>query len=481
MDFLDFRSDPNGLGKLPHMRTPETWAQWDIFWKAVDGHPLSDSELPVFCDATGRTAPRPGGYREFMLRKGRQAGWSQNIADRATWRAVSAPPDASGTFVVILAQDTRATVRTIFGYVKRNFEGSLVLRRCVEKMTEDTVLLKSGVSVAVYPCRAAALRGLRALAIYLDEFAWFMSTDHRPTDKEVLRSAWPCRAMTGGELGIGSSPYAAAGEFFNLDRRHFGKDDSSFLCYVRSAPQLNPLLTESYLSGLRDHDPESARAEIDGEFRANISMLFGDPEALDACVGDYRERSSIACVTYLAFADPSGGRGDSTTLAVAHREGEKIIVDAVRAWKGDIAAVAGEIADVVKSYGLSSVMGDNYGADVTVTSLARVGVEYQPRPSGYDKSRLYLELVAPVLGGRVTFPNDPALMRELRSLDRRRGFGGRDKVDARGGAGRDDRANAAAGAVWLAGNEEEGVIAAPDVSLTRQSPWADGMSFGGNP
>ena len=33
---------------------------------------------------------------------------------------------------------------------------------------------------------------------------------------------------------------------------------------------------------------------------------------------------------YVGFADPSGGSADSMTLAIAHAEGERAVLDAVR-------------------------------------------------------------------------------------------------------------------------------------------------------
>ena len=66
-----------------------------------------------------------------------------------------------------------------------------------------------------------------------------------------------------------------------------------------------------------------------------------------------------------------------------------------------------------------------------------------------DRSALYLELLPLVNSGRVELPDDPALLRELRGLEHRRGAAGRDRVDHAPGA-HDDLANAAAGALCRA-------------------------------
>jgi hypothetical protein len=380
VNFLDFRVDPGFLGPRPHMRDPRTWATWEPLWLAVDGLPMSDAQLAVFRESTGRDAPRPGGYREFMVRKGRQAGWSQMVADRAVWRAaIAAPRDgsAAGTFVVILAQDSRATIRTVFEYVVQNIEGSTMLRGCVANRTADTITLDNGVSIACYPCRASALRGIRALAVYLDEFAFFITSDNRPTDTEVLRAAWPCRAMTGGELGIGSSRYGAAGEFYSLDRRNYGRD-TSLLVYARSAPQFNSLLTADYLETLRAHDPEAARSEIDGDFRGGGFTTFLHINGLHACQADWRELVPRPGVKYRAHFDASSGKHDPPALAVASTEGDRTVVSCVRAWatgaEHNTDIVIGEAAALLTSYGLREVTGDRYAVGYVEQAFRRHGI-----------------------------------------------------------------------------------------------------------
>ena len=88
--------------------------------------------------------------------------------------------------------------------------------------TADTIRLSNGVVVAAYPCRPAAVRGLRVCIAVVDELAHFISSDGRPTDIEMLRALRPTLAMTGGRLIILSSPYAQAGALWELRRRHYG-------------------------------------------------------------------------------------------------------------------------------------------------------------------------------------------------------------------------------------------------------------------
>ena len=72
------------------------------------------------------------------------------------------------------------------------------------------------------------------------------------------------------------------------------------------------------------------------------------------------------------------------------------------------------------------------------------GGEHAPR---HRRKRLYLELLPRVNAAEVELPDDPALLRELRAVERRRGPSGRDRVDHARGA-HDDRANAVAGVTY---------------------------------
>ncbi|HZR79689.1 MAG TPA: hypothetical protein VFD92_01230 [Candidatus Binatia bacterium] len=51
----------------------------------------------------------------------------------------------------------------------------------------------------------------------MGELAFFVSTDGRPTDVEMLRALRPCTATTGGELVILSSPYGQTSALFQVE------------------------------------------------------------------------------------------------------------------------------------------------------------------------------------------------------------------------------------------------------------------------
>jgi hypothetical protein len=73
-----------------------------------------------------------------------------------------------------------------------------------------------------------------------------------------------------------------------------------------------------------EKDRPRATAEYLAEFRTDVEG-FVSLEAVEACVGDYREQLPAKATRYCAFVDPSGGSDDSMTLAISHKRGDQIV------------------------------------------------------------------------------------------------------------------------------------------------------------
>jgi len=446
---LDALASPALLGRGP-FAAQDSWHAWRVFLGAAYGLPLSGPDRRLFRACTGRSryAPPPGGWPEVVCITGRQSGKSRVAATLSAFEAALAPPVRDGEeYVLLVAQDLRGAIRVAYSYVCSAFEGAEAMRNLVTGRTQDTLSLANGLRLGCYPCRPSSLRGLRARVVLLDELAYYRSSEGYATDTEMLRAARPCLATTGGKLVILSSPYGQSGCLWDLHRKHHGRDDSPVLVWQADAPTMNPTLPADYLARMREDDPEAYRSEVLGEFRAGLSTLL-DPEAIGACVvPGRRELPPVADLSYSAFVDPSGGRADAFTLAIGHRDGERAVVDALRAWRPPFnpAGVVAEAAELLRHYRVVSVTGDRYAGEWPREQFRAHGIGYDTAAAA--KSDLYLGLVAHVNGERVELPDDPELLRELRGLERRRGPSGKDRVDHRPGA-HDDRANAVAGLAY---------------------------------
>jgi hypothetical protein len=107
-------------------------------------------------------------------------------------------------------------------------------------------------------------------------------------------------------------------------------------------------------------------------------------------------------------------------------------------------SAAQQIANLLKSYNITSTVGDRYGAQWIVDGFAAFGIRYQH--SERDRSAIYLDAMPLFTSGRVRLLDNKRLTSQFAGLERRTSSIGKDKVD-HGPGGSDDVANAAAGAL----------------------------------
>jgi hypothetical protein len=137
------------------------------------------------------------------------------------------------------------------------------------------------------------------------------------------------------------------------------------------------------------------------------------------------------------------------TLAIAHREGDRAILDALRETKPPFSpdAVVKEFCDLLKSYGLRSVQGDRYGGTWPASRFQAHGIHYIVAEK--TKSEIYLDTLPLLNSHRIELLEHPRLTAQLLNLERRTRSGGKDLVDHAPNA-HDDLINSAAGALLLA-------------------------------
>jgi hypothetical protein len=440
------------FGSMPAFRDVSTWGPWLTVLGAIYGLPLTDQQQAWFCAHTGRSTYNPplGGWREIAIIVGRQSGKTQVASLISSYEAAfgDVEPGRGELYALMIAQDHRASLRAAFSYAKAPFESIPALTALVQDPKADSLGLSNGIVLAAYPCRPAAVRGLRARVVLCDELGFYRSAEGSPQDVEMLRAVRPTLATTGGRLVILSSPAGQQGALWDLFERHFGRDGSPVLVIQASAPEMNPTLPADYLARMELDDPEGYRSEVLGEFRAGSTALF-DPEAIRACVVvDRRELPPVSARTYQAFVDTSGGRRDAFTVGIGHRERQTAVVDVVRAWRAPFnpSAVVAECADLLRRYQVRTVRGDRFGAEWVAHTFRVNGVSYEESP--LDASALYLELLPAVNAGEVELPDLHDLRQELIGLERRRGPSGRDRV-VHPPSRYDDLANSVAGLVHL--------------------------------
>ena len=286
-----------------------------------------------------------------------------------------------------------------------------------------------------------------------DECAFWLSDESANPDVEILNAARPALATTQGPLIAISSPYARRGALWETYKRHYGPNGDPMILVAQGATRdFNSDLPQSIIDRAMERDAAAASAEYMAQFRTDVEG-FITREAVEDCVKERLfERPPERKHTYVAFVDPSGGSSDAMTLAIAHKEGETEILDAIRERKPPFSpeAVVEEFASLIRSYRCSKVYGDRYAGEWPREQFNKRNVFYEP--AEMPKSEIYLDLLPLINSGAVELLDNDRLITQLVSLERRTSRGGKESIDHAPGA-HDDVANAVAGALVTAYKE----------------------------
>jgi hypothetical protein len=194
---------------------------------------------------------------------------------------------------------------------------------------------------------------------------------------------------------------------------------------------LNPTLPQSVIDRAMERDAASARAEYLAEFRTDVCAFIDSEIVLSCVMKNVRELLPARSVSYRAFADPSGGSSDSFSCAIGHHDGTRdvCIIDCLREFVPPFSPefVVVELAQLLKSYNVSSVTGDRYGGEWPREAFARYGISYEL--SSLPKSGLYGALLPLLNSGRIDLLDNQRLVSQLTNLERRVARGGREAID----------------------------------------------------
>ena len=447
--------DPELFG--PWFEDRDSWRSWEAFLAALFGLPMDAGTLALYQRHTGRTEPPSARVHEASLVCGRRAGKSFISALVAVYLACfrehrgRLAPGEVGTLPVIAAD--RRQARTVMRYITGFLDNVPSLSKLIVSRTKESVELRNRVNIEVHTANFRAVRGYSLIGAFCDEIAFWNTEDGSANpDAEILNGLRPGMAAQPDALLLTiSSPYARRGVLWDTYRRHYGQDGSPVLVWQGDTASMNPAVDPAFIEAEYEKDPVAASAEYGAEFRRDIESFLGR-EIVEACIipGRY-ELPPTSSVSYRAFVDPSGGMHDSMTLAIAHKENDRQVLDCVRERKPPFnpSDVVAEFAALLKSYRLSSVTGDKYAGEWPRERFRENGISYDTAKK--VRSELYLELLPLMNSGRVELLDHQRLASQLCSLERRTARSGKDSID-HAPRSHDDVANAVAGA--LAGVEE---------------------------
>ena len=427
----------------------ESWNGWRAVLKATNALPMTPEEIAFFKSVAGGRKPPSRRPREVWLAIGRRGGKDSVVSAIATHAAASFNPKGilrpgERALVACTAPD-RDTAKIIKKYIESYFELIPSLAKMKVRTTDDVIELRNSVDIAVMTGNFRSIRGRPILCAILDEVAFLRDETSSAPDVELYNALLPGMATIPQAMMIGiSSPYRKSGLLYKKWREHFEVDDDNVLVIQAPSHIMNPVLDTSDRDRQMIEDPARARAEWYAEFRDDL-VAFIDPATVDRCVVAGRtELPPVSGVTYAAAVDPSGGSSDSMTLAIAHAEGERGILDLVREWPAPFSPeqTVIEIVEICRRYNIRAVTGDRYAGEWPRERFRFQRIEYEL--AGRSRSEAYLTLLPAInTPGRIELLDNRRLISQLCGLERHAARSGRDTVDHPRGA-KDDVINAAA-------------------------------------
>lgn len=466
---IDAMADPRLFA--PWFRTPASWSAWRAFLGALFALPLSDDQLAVYRECTGRSEPPTAPCREAWLVCGRRAGKSFVLALVAVYLAAfhdyrrHLQPGERGT-VMVLARD-RKQARTILRYIKGLLTGVPMLQRLIEREEAEAIDLTNAVSIEVHTATYRGTRGYTVIAALLDEIAYWPTDDSAEPDHEVISALKPAMAtIPNSMLLCASNPHARRGALWDAYRKHYGNDGDDVLVWHAPTRTMNPTIKQGLIDTAIEEDPAKAGAEWMATFRSDVET-FISREVVEACtVRGRHELPPASGVRYAAFVDPSGGSADSMTLSIAHKEASIVVIDLIREVRPPFSpdAVVAGFADVLKPYRVTKVTGDRFAGEWCRERFRAHSVAYDLAEK--PKSEIFLEALPLLNSHRIELLDHPRGTTQLVGLERTTTRSGRDMVNHAPGA-HDDVVNAVLGAAMLA-MAGKAPIAIPDEALA----WA---------
>ena len=365
LTILDTMQDPALFG--PWFQG-KTWDAWRVFLASLFGLPLDNKSLEVFQKHTGRKGTPIDPATESWLIVGRRGGKSLISALVAVFLACFRgyqgilAPGERGTVMVIAAD--RRQARVVFRYVAGFLDAVPMLAQLVESQAKEVINLSNRVTIEVHTANFRAVRGYTVVAAIADEVAFWRSDDSANPDTEILNGLRPGMATVPDALLLCiSSPYAKRGALWEAHRQHYGQDGDPVLVWQADTRSMNSTVDEKVIAEAYEQDEAAAAAEYGAQFRRDIESFVSSEAVEGAVIPERYELAPIPGVRYSGFVDPSGGSQDSMTLAVAHQEDGKAVLDCVREKKPPFSpeAVTEEFAETLKRYHVSTVVGDRYG------------------------------------------------------------------------------------------------------------------------
>ena len=440
IDFLDL---------IPSFRPSDDWASWRVFLKATFGIPITTKEeLDLYQYCTKRELPPDAQVRETWMAVGQRAGKGRIGSLIATYMAVCrdySPNLAPGQRIMIpiiaVGKNQAAEMaRYIGGFFKHHAFAPLLTKG---PTADGRIELWNDVTIQVFAGSFRSIRGFTVPTAIFDEIAFWKAEDSATPDTYIVDAVRAATLNIDSPLLVGlSSPWGRRGVLWNTYDRYFGKPNADVLVWNAPTQIMRPTLSPAdadLISRKYAEDPVMAAAIWGAKFRTDIREFIPNEQIkLTVIPNRIDPLPHSSKYHYHAFVDPSGGTSDSMVLSIAHWDGSKVVIDCLSEWAPDEdgpfspKTATAEASALLHSYFIRSVWGDNYAGEYPKEEFRHNSIQYIVYPD--NKSKLYISAIplftswtpeAPT----IELPDNPRLLNQFDTLERRTGASGRDIVD----------------------------------------------------
>lgn len=226
--------------------------------------------------------------------------------------------------------------------------------------------------------------------------------------------------------------------------------------FTAQAPttSMNPVIPEEFIARERRRDSDYVAREFDAVFAERTQAFFSE-ELLDSCftlLGDSRYKPSFS---YSCGIDQSGLSGrDRFAVVIAHKQGEKAIIDTVRAWDTkNIDEITLGMTELKSQYNFYKVSIDKYASGWVSANLKKLGLEVEIRPA---LPQIYTNLKSLMLARRVELPEGENLRKALKNTQSYYSKSNSLSIGhERGSSGHGDLADAVSTAIWIISSKSD--------------------------
>jgi len=324
-------------------------------------------------------------------------------------------------------------------------ERSPLLAALLEFATEDELAFSTGHSLVAFPCTARSGRGWPVHTLLLDEFAHHVDALGDSNAEAVWRALVPSTAQFGEQarIVVASTPAGSAGFFADLYARASSGELEGAASYHATTQEANPTIGAEFLASERVALGEEAfRSEYEASFEGGLGLFFSDEE-LREIVREQADALPEDGRGWLLALDPSSGGGDPFAAVLVGRDARpgyegRLLVGGVHSWKPRqgtrrklsrrsraerdlwLDRVLDQVAAVALRY-RAGCISDQHLPGVVTDELRKRGV---PRVSirawtSTSRAEAFQSLRARVVTERISLPDHPDLLAELRRVRRR--------------------------------------------------------------